>query len=250
MLCSLLAVPRLLPTSLATAAALAGVAFGLGARTTSASAGQPSVASQLLSDALNAAQQAGSMQFVDKTTADKSVQILEGVISAPTAGETLHSSEPLQVELISGTIYVIGSTNALQSSLQITAEQATPYAGKWIAVSSTDAPFQLLASDLTLGATIDVFTPGQGGLRMGKVRTVGGQRVIPIYGRPSNLPAGTAGSAALFVSTIAPHLPMGGTLVLKNKTGGLNEVSVFKNWGSRVQLTAPTGATPFSTVLG
>ena len=102
------------------------------------------------------------MQFVSKTTENKSTQVLEGVISAPTAGETLQSSEPLQVDLINGSIYVTGTVGALEAArLQITAQQATPYAGKWIVVSPSDAPFQLLAQDLTLAATINEFTPSQ-----------------------------------------------------------------------------------------
>jgi len=216
----------------------------------SAPANQPSPAAQLLSDALNAANQSGSVHFVDKTTVNKSVQTLEGVISAPTAGETLSgTTAPLEVELIAGQIFVVGNLAALEQSLQITAAQATPYAGKWIVLSPSDAPFQLLAQDLTLGATIDVFTPGQVGLRLGKVQTVGHMRVIPIFGPPSNLPKGTSGSSALLVSAKAPHLPVGGTLVLGNKTGRLTEVAAFTSWGAKVNLTAPTGATPFTTVL-
>ena len=215
-----------------------------------ASANQPSPASQLLSDALNAAQKSGSMQFVSDTTENKSTQTLEGVVSAPTAGETLHSSDPLQIDLIGGTIYVNGQAGALQAALQITASQAAPYVGKWISVASTDAPFQLLAQDLTLAAVIDQFTPDQNGLRIGRTRTVGHQKVIPVYGHAPNLPSGTSGSAALLVSTKAPHLPVGGTLVLANKTGRMTEVAVFKEWGAKVQLSTPTGTTPFSTVLG
>jgi len=71
-----------------------------------------------------------------------------------------------------------------------------------------------------------------------------------VVGAPSNLPKGTTGSAALLVSVKTPHLPVGGTLVLGNKTGRLTEVAVFKQWGAKVVLNAPTGATAFSTVLG
>ena len=138
-----------------------------------ASASAHSPASQLLSDALNAAQQSGSMHFVDKTTVNGSTQTLEGAISAPTAGETLTSSAPLQVELIGGSIYVVGNAEALEQSLQISAAQAQPYAGKWIVVQTTDAPFQLLAQDLTLGSTIDEFTPAQNGLKIGKMQRIG-----------------------------------------------------------------------------
>ena len=93
-----------------------------------------SPASQLLSDALNAVQESGSMHFVDKTTVNGTTQTLEGAISAPTAGETLTSSAPLQVELIGGSIYVTGDTSALEQALQITSAQAQPYADKWIVV--------------------------------------------------------------------------------------------------------------------
>jgi hypothetical protein len=246
--CSLHAVRRL--PAIAAASFITCASVGVGIQTTTSSASQPSAAAQLLSDALNAAQKAGSMQFVDKTTSNKSTQILEGVISAPTAGETLHSTEPLQINLINGLIYVYGSAGAIEAALQITVSQATPYADKWIVVHPSDAPFQLLAQDLTLAATIDDFTPGQRGLSMGKVQTVGHQKVIPVVGPPSDLPSGTSGSAALLVSTKAPHLPLGGTLILANKTGRLSEIAVFKAWGARVQLTAPTGTTAFSTVLG
>jgi hypothetical protein len=215
-----------------------------------ASATQHSRASQLLSDALNAVQEAGSMHFVDKTTVNGTTQTLEGAVSAPTAGETLTSSAPLQVELVGGLIYVTGDTSALEQALQITSAQAQPYADKWIVVQSSDAPFQLLAQDLTIASTIDEFTPGQKGLKIGKMQQIGRTRAIPITGISSNLPKGTSSSVALFVSPKAPHIPLGGSLIVANKTGRLSEVAVFNDWGVKVNLTAPTGAVPFSTVLG
>jgi hypothetical protein len=216
---------------------------------TTASASQPSPGAQLLSDSLNAAQSAGSMQVVVKTTENKSTQLLNGVVSAPTAGETLQGTDPLEIDLIGGSIYVQGSADALEQALQITAAQAAPYSDKWIVVQPNDAPFQLLAQDMTLGATLNQFAP-QNGIRLAKAQTVGHQKVIPVVGRPSNLPKGTSGSAALLVSAKAPHLPVGGSLILVNKTGRLSEIAVFKAWGAKVQLTTPAGATEFSTVLG
>jgi hypothetical protein len=214
-----------------------------------ATATGPTRAQILLSDALNAANDAGSMHFVDKTTANGNSQTLEGAISAPTASETLTSNSPLEIELIGGVIYVIGSEEALVQSLQISVAQAKPYAGKWIVVQQSDAPFQLLASTLTLGSTIDVFTPGQTGLKIGKTQEVGHIKAIPLVGISANLPKNTGSSVALFVSPKAPHLPLGGSLIVANKTGRLNEVAVFNDWGAKVDLPAPTGAVPFSTVL-
>ena len=245
--CSVHAVRRFLGL---TAASFLLVLAGLSVPSvTAASGSQPTPGAQLLSDALNAAQASGSMQFVVKTTENKSTQTLDGVVSAPTAGETLQGGQPLEIDLIGGLIYVVGSASALQSALQISAQQAAPYAGKWIEIQPSDAPFQLLAQDLTLGATLNQFAP-QNGIRTAKTQTIGHQKVIPLVGRPSNLPKGTSGSAALLVSAKAPHLPVGGSLILVNKTGRLSEIAVFKAWGAKVQLPTPTGATAFSTVLG
>jgi len=139
--------------------------------------------------------------------------------------------------------------SAIESALQITAAQAAPAANQWIAVQQSDAPFQILAQTLTLTATLSEFTPETSHLRLGKVQTVGRVKVIPIIGTPSTVQKGTQGSVALLVSTKAPYLPVGGTLILANKTGRLSEVAVFTSWGARVVLPTPTGATPFSTIL-
>jgi hypothetical protein len=244
--CSLLRV-RHLPVlcGAVLAASFVGTSLPAGA----ASASQPS-ASALLKDALNAAQNAGSMQFVDKTTVNGTSQTLDGVISAPTAGETLTGGAPLQVELIGGMIYVNGNQQALEQALQITAAQATPYANKWIVVQSTDAPFQLLAQDLTLSATLNDFTPAQKSLKIGKTQRIGKLKAIPISGASTSAPKGSSSSVTLFVSPKAPHTPVGGSTVLVNKSGRLNEVAVFTNWGAKVNLTAPTDAVQFSSILG
>jgi hypothetical protein len=244
--CSLLRVRRL---PVFCGAALAFSLIGTSLPSGAASAGEPS-ASALLTDALNAAQNAGSMQFVDKTTVNGTTQTLDGVISAPTAGETLTGGAPLQVELISGMIYVNGNQQALEQALQISAAQAQPYAGKWIVVQSSDAPYQLLAQDLTLTATLNDFTPSSKTLKIGKTQHIGKLKAIPITGASTSAPKGSSSSVTLFVSPKAPHRPLGGSTVLVNKSGRLNEVAFFTNWGAKVDLTAPTGAVQFSSILG
>jgi hypothetical protein len=207
-------------------------------------------ATKLLAQSLSAAGSAGSMHFVDNTSVNKQKQTLEGVVSAPTAGETISGNgAPLEVELIAGQIYVEGSATALTSALAISSTQATAGANKWIVVKQSDAPFQLLANDLTLSSTLSQFTPQTKGLRIGKTQKLGKVRAIPLVGTPSSLPGGTSGSVALLVSTKAPHLPIGGTLILVNKTGRLTEVVVFTSWGAKVNLTPPTGGIPFSSLL-
>lgn len=206
-------------------------------------------ASHLLATALSSAQKEGSVRFIDKTTVGTSVQSLQGAISAPEASEVISgAAQPLEVELISDTVFVQGSTAALQSALQITAAQAGPVAGKWIAVSPSDAPFQLLTGDLTIASTLDEFTPSKN-LRLGKETTVGKNKVIPIVGLPANLAKGESGSVALLVSPKGAHLPIGGTLITAQGAQRFKEVVAFSNWGARVRLTPPAGAVAFASVL-
>jgi hypothetical protein len=84
---------------------------------------------------------------------------------------------------------------------------------------------------------------------LGKVQTVAGHKVLPIIGTQSSLAKGASGSVALLVSTKAPYLPVGGSLVIAKGTQRLNEIAVFTNWGAKVSLTAPSGTTAFSSVL-
>src|SRR6202035_24655 len=80
--CSLRAMRRRLPMFCGPALATFSLA-GMSLPSGSASAAQHSPASQLLSDSLNAIDQAGSMHFVDKTTVNGTSETLEGAISAP-----------------------------------------------------------------------------------------------------------------------------------------------------------------------
>ena len=101
---------------------------------------------QVLPEALAAANESGSVNFVDRTdiSAGQQQQI-QGAISAATAAEIASGgNRTFEVELIAGAVYVNGPAPVLQSALQITSSQALPVGGKWIEVSPSDAPFQHL----------------------------------------------------------------------------------------------------------
>jgi len=233
--------------------------FGLGSlpagaattTTTLPLANTPQNAKTLLSAAVNDAQRRGSVNFLDRTTGTTQ-ELLQGAVSAPTAGETLTlGGDSVTVELVGGTVYVRGASALLTNALGISTAQAAFANGKWVAIQPSDAPFQLLTGTLNIQSTIGDFLPdATKPLRIGKVTTVGGKKVIPIIGSPISSVAGRAkGSAALFVADKYPFLPVAGSLVLKQQKDTLLESAAFKDWGVPVQLSAPTGAIPFQTVL-
>ena len=211
-------------------------------------------AGQLLTDALTASGEAQSVHFVDKATAGKVTQELSGSLSAPMAGEYLSGSEPLEVELINGVIYVSGSMPALESALQLSASQASAAAGKWVVVQQGDSPFQSITPQLTVSGEVDNFLPSRKTVQIGKRTKVHGVAVYPLYGRPSvPLPKGSSGSVALFVPVKAPYRPVGATLVIASSSTKtrLHEEVAFTNWNKSVNLTPPASNTvAFSSLVG
>jgi hypothetical protein len=162
-------------------------------------------------------------------------------------------AQPLEVELVKGSVYVTGSSAALQSALQISASQAAAASGKWIVVQSGDSPFQSLTQQLTVSGEVDSFAPLRSSAQIGKRTKVHGVEVYPIFGRPSlALPKGSSASVALFVPVKAPYRPVGATLVIASSSTKtkLHEVAAFTNWNKPVNLTAPTNTVAFSTLGG
>ncbi len=207
-------------------------------------------ATQVLQESLAAANESGSVNFVDRTDVSASQQQqIQGAISAASAAEIASGgNRTFEVELIAGAVYVNGPAPVLQSALQITSAQASPVAGKWIEVSPSDAPFQNLTQSLTLDASLGTFTPS-GKLKFGNVEKVGGKSVVAITGSLSAPYAGSTGTTSLLVSTSRPYLPVAGSVDARQGKSTLTEVAAYKNWGARVVLTPPGSYISFSSVL-
>jgi hypothetical protein len=240
---------RLLPLGCGVVLALLGAVSGW-----AGASGSPPSAGQLLSDALTASGEAQSVHFVDKATAGKVTQELSGSLSAPTAGEYLSGSEPLEVELIDGVVYVSGSMPALESALQLSASQASAAAGKWVVVQQADSPFQGITQQLSVSGEVANFLPSRQTVRVGKRTKVHGVAVYPLYGRPAApLPKGSSASVALFVPVKAPYRPVGATLVIGSSSTKtrLHEEVAFTKWNKSVSIAPPASNTiAFSTLTG
>lgn len=213
---------------------------------------KPLTTAQLVAQSVSAANTSGSMHFVDRSTAAKIVTTLSGAVSAPAAAEALSGTgqPPLQVILVNGTAYINAGAQVLQGTLGLPAAAATANAGKWISVQSGDSAFSQIAPQLTISAELNSYVPTSH-LHVGKIEKVAGHRVIPVSGRPATSVAkGNSGAVALLISPTAPHLPVGGSLVLSKTGSTLHEVAVFSDWGQKVSVNAPTGAIPFSSLVG
>lgn len=224
--------------------------MAISATSASARSSLTATAHELLNEALDASQSAGSLSFVAKTTSGKATEVVQGVVSAPAASETVTGlGTPFEVELIGRDVYVRGSLTVLEHALSLTARQADGLVGKWVSVTSNDSAFTSLVSSLTITSVLNSFIASSD-LKREKERKLGREKVIPLVGQATTKEDdGAKGSAALFVSAKKPHLPVGGSVVVAKGRHETREVAVFKDWGVTVKLTPPSGATTVVTVL-
>lgn len=225
------------------------LSMALPAGTASARSFTPS-AHALLNEALNASQARGSLGFVARTTAGKTTEVVQGLVSAPASSETVTGlGTPFRVELVGRTVYVRGDLTVLENSLQLTATQAAALVGKWVSVPSSDSAFTSLVSSLTITAVLNPFIASSD-LKKEPKKQLAHKPVIPLVGpAPTSAHNGAKGSVALFISAKSPHLPVGGSIVVAKGRHHLREIAVFKDWGATVKVTAPAGSTTIISVL-
>jgi len=216
----------------------------------SAGAAPPSNSQTLLNMSVDAAQAAGSFRFIDRSASGKILEVLRGDVSAPTAVEALEipGQPTFQVELINGVVYVNAGASELDGPLGLSSQVAKTYAGKWISVQPSDSAYSPLTGALTITGELTYFTPVH---HLGPEKTVkvGGHKAIVITGTPTDLAPGNTGTAAFFVSSTAPYLPVGGSLVVIHGKSQLREVAVFTDWGKPVPATVPAGAVAYSSLI-
>jgi hypothetical protein len=120
------------------------------------------------------------------------------------------------------------------------------YANKWISIGKTRKDYHAFATGLTFSSMISQVRPA-GKLRMSKVGTLHGVKVIAIYGTANAELGLTGGVETLFVRASAPYLPL--ELAAAGRSQGVPTTLTvtFSNWGHRFSYSAPQGAIPIST---
>jgi hypothetical protein len=200
-----------------------------------------------------AAQHAGSVHFVEVTSAPGTRSTLTGQLSADDTADAqehlVQGNSELDLERVGDLLYLRGSAQVLQTALGFSAKEAAPYAGKWISVSPGDFVFQPLSATLDLGAQVKAFLPTGGQVHTGSERTFRHTAVVPIIGAPPKSTAkGARGELALFVTPNSPHLPAGATLTLRKGSRSESRIVAFTDWGKPIHLTAPTGAVSYRDI--
>jgi hypothetical protein len=209
---------------------------------------------QVLAMAKAAALGKGSMHWVEHTKVGSS--ILQFVTDA---GMT-HGSQVVTGSGGTATFLVVspqmayakGDATSLATYLQVPRHEAMKYAGRWIAVPSSSPAYAGLALGLTLSSMLPGITPSAH-LRFTQPATIDGKSVIGVSGSFDAPEAanGWAGKQVLYISTVAPYLPIEltqhGTL---GNGQALTDASHMSDYGGPVVVTAPAHSIPISSIPG
>ncbi len=207
-------------------------------------------AAEVLATSIGAARAQGSVHLAAVESNGASA-IGSYDISATVGAQTVSGGAQGNATLLvmPGMAYLKGDAAFLHNSLGLGVSAAGKYAGQWISFKPGDPGYAQVVSGDTLSSALSEASP-TGTLGLTPSLTVDGQQVVGVTGGlPTDATrSGAVGSVTLYVSTAAPYLPVevvtNGTLAGQRGTSTVT----FSHWGEPVSVTAPAGATPFSSL--
>lgn len=210
-------------------------------------------ATQIVSLAVKALHRERSFHFVSQTKDGSQTQTQIGDVSKLAAVESITADKKpvVDAELVGQVVYLQAGTDVLERTLGLPTTAAATHAGDWISVSKKDDVYADVASSLSATSAIELFVPEEPHLKVDGATTLHGQHVVAVSGTSTASPSTDAtGKVTLFVSTTAPYLPVGATLVVTsgNDTVVEQDAALFGRWGEAVHAKAPSGALPLSSL--
>lgn len=239
-------------TTLAVLAATAATAASCGGSPEGALAGKS--ATDIVSLSVTALHHQRSFHFVSKIVDGSQTQLQVGDIGKAAAAETITTGKKVVADAVldHGTVYIRANTQLLENALSLPDTTATAETGDWVSVSKGDAVYSSVSSSLTATSAIELFVPEEPHLKVDGATTFEGQSVVAVSGSSTASPStDVLGTVTLFVSTTAPFLPVGATLVVSQPGGKVveREATLYGRWGERIRPLAPSGATPWSSLV-
>jgi len=149
------------------------------------------------------------------------------------------------VVLVGGVAYIQGDPAAMEKYFGFPSSDSTQLAGKWISLPSSDSGFSTVSAAVTLKSDFSQVRLN-GPLTKGPLTEIDGQRVIPVQGSMAAPGGGPTVAGTLYVTAEGQVLPV----ELRASGHAESETVVWSRWGQAVQLAAPPGAVPISSIGG
>jgi archaellum component FlaF (FlaF/FlaG flagellin family) len=210
-------------------------------------------AQRLVRAALRSTIAGGSFHYVSRLTSRGATQTIVGD-AGPTSGKQVITVGPdtFTVLVVGTACYFQGDERQLVDQLGLTITMAATYAGQWISLAPGDPPYQSVYVAVTTHSALQYdieFAPHQ----ESGVSRRSGYRVIGVTGPITNVPGNgqtqpTKGTASLYVTSSAPHLPVEYT-----ENGKVGKVTskvdmTFSQWGEVVAEAAPPSAVGYASL--
>ncbi|HTZ08570.1 MAG TPA: hypothetical protein VMB72_05845 [Acidimicrobiales bacterium] len=227
-------------------AACGGSSAPAGSKTAQVGDLQGQKPTQVIAAAEAAAKAAGSVRYVLVARDGSQTQTIQGVAGTDEAQQTVtEGTQKVSVTYVGGVAYVQGNAGGLASAMGLSSSVAAQYAGKWIAIQSTDSLHKSIVQAVTLTATLSQLIP-TAPLEFASPTTIGGRQALAVKGSlPKGTASGVSGSTTLYVAASKPVVPLRFT---GSASTGVSDTCTFSQWGTAISLTAPTGAIPFSSL--
>ena len=227
--------PLCLRTASAALCALALAACGSSGSSSNAEASKS--ASQILTDAVNAAQGASSVR-VSGSISDSGAPVavdLKLVNGKGGSGSMTIQGAPVQIVDVNNTLYMNGS-DAFWSKVGGGSAVVALLHGKWLKAPAT-GNFSSLASLTSIHTLFSQLLTSHGTLKKGATSTINGQSAVAI--------TDSAKGGTIYVATNGKPYP----IQLAKSGGGGGKVN-FSEYGKSVSLTAPASSIDISKLHG
>jgi hypothetical protein len=143
---------------------------------------------------------------------------------------------------VGGVVYIKDTAAMMDDQFGVVKKK---YVNSWIAIPASNANFARFSQGAEIKSLITEIFPG-GKLKNLGTSTVDGVKVVVVRGAPNPPQAEVTGTQTVYVSTVAPYLP------LRTEDKGTIEstkvqVSVtFTNWSAKVSVTRPAHFAPIA----
>lgn len=123
---------------------------------------------------------------------------------------------------------------------------SSAYAGKWLAFSPNTPGYSSTINGVTLSSLLSSEKPA-GRLTVRPKTTIDGKKVIGLSGGliRSNWPTDVRGSAVVYISAVAPYLPVETVYGVSENGVKTTVTGTFSKWGEPISVTAPASSIPY-----
>jgi hypothetical protein len=156
-----------------------------------------------------------------------------------------YGAEQFTLVLASGTVYFQGNAPALEDQLGVAPATAPGLQGKWISVSTSDGPYNVLAPGITIADQVQqlALMPTSAAA----VKAPDGTAATRILGTVPPQNGSPAGTGRLDVSA-SPYLPISFASTVTDGGGTVTSTTTFSGWGTSPSVATPSGAVAWSTL--